>query len=165
MNPLPRYWWSNNSDESLWLEISDREDFGVDLNDRVEREDGSFMPSYRLARDEIDSGDIIFHYDLVWDGIRSWSRVAGPFQEGDGAWEIDLEGPYRLRKAVPFKRLQEAQWPIKSLFASLPNSQEDARHLPFIFDSKGLRLPQTYLAKLPRGIVEILRQLRGPFGD
>jgi len=162
MTGLPPYWWSRNADEILWLEISDREDFGTDLTHYVDRADGSLMPSYRLARDEVNLSDIVFHYDLAWDGIRSWSRVAGPFQEWDEAWEIELDGPYRLQRAVTYKRLFEAGLPIERILKGLPISREESRHLPFIFDSKGLRLAQTYLAKLPRRITEIFPQLAEP---
>jgi hypothetical protein len=161
---LPRYWWSDMSNEDLWIEISDRDDFGANLTHFVEAANGAVLPSYHLARDEMNIGDIVFHFDQHWDGIRSWSSVAGSFQEHGDAWEVELDGPNRLRPAIPYNRLVDAEVQITEVLDSLPRSREPARHLPFALKSDGLHLAQTYLAKLPRGLVTIFPQLATPPG-
>lgn len=163
LGTTPRFWWSGNPDEIVWLEISDRSNVGVNLIHDIEASDGSLLPSYSLARDEIQLGDIVFHFDQNWDGIRCWSRVAGPCHEGDGEWDVPLDGPHRLRRAIPYQRLVDAESEISAVFAALPPSRESARHLPFAFKADGLHLRQTYLAKMPRNLASIFPQLLEPF--
>jgi len=159
MSMVPQYWWSRNPDEIFWLEISSREDFGTNLTHDIESSSGSLLPSYRLARDEMNIGDVVYHFDQAWDGIRSWSRVSGPFQEADDWWEVELAGPHRLQGAVTYQRIVEAGPRIEQVLRSLPRSREESQYLPFVFSANGLRLAQTYLAKLPRQVLTVFPQL------
>ena len=156
---LPLYWWSRDPAERYWVEISDRDDFGDDLIHEVEKADGTLMPSYGLARDEINLGDVVFHYDLIWDGIRSWSQVTEPFIEDHEHWEVGLDGPFSLKPALPYKRLGDAADRIARVYVGLPRSREPAQHLPFVISRTGLRVRQTYLAKLPRAMLDLFPQL------
>jgi hypothetical protein len=56
-----RRWWSGEPDEIYWLEITDREDLGADLNAPQARQDGGEFCGYSSLR-EVEIGDVVFHY-------------------------------------------------------------------------------------------------------
>lgn len=44
-------WWSGDTNEMFWLEITDRDDLGVDLNAPTESERGRGYWSYAFVRE------------------------------------------------------------------------------------------------------------------
>lgn len=54
-------WWKQSPKEVYWLEVTDRNDLGVDLNAPRFREDGNEYYGYSLIQAVSDS-DIVFHY-------------------------------------------------------------------------------------------------------
>ena len=67
-------WWLNQSEERYWLESTDREDLGADLNATLYNDSGKDYWSYTLLRD-LNLGDVIFHYHTQPKAIVGWSVV------------------------------------------------------------------------------------------
>lgn len=76
-NETPVRCWADQPEEIFWLEITDRDDLGVDLNAPAERESGDEYWSYAFIQ-EIQEGDVILHYRARPRGaITHWSRAVG----------------------------------------------------------------------------------------
>lgn len=55
-------WWASRPEQKFWLEVTRREDLGVNLKAPQTDEQGQAFWSYSLIR-EIREGDIVYHYD------------------------------------------------------------------------------------------------------
>jgi hypothetical protein len=79
-------WWDDERNEIFWLEITDRDDLGVDLHAPAERETGGDYWSYALVR-EVHDGDVVFHYRArPINAITHWSRAVGEPYPDDVYW-------------------------------------------------------------------------------
>ena len=58
---MPDRWWDKDPDERYWLELSDRDLFGVDLNAPESDKTGKPHSAYALIKD-VRPGDIVYHY-------------------------------------------------------------------------------------------------------
>jgi hypothetical protein len=111
-------WWEDDPDERYWLEITDRDDLGVDLHAPAERERGGGYWSYSFVR-AVEQGDVVLHYRArPVNAITHWSRAVGdPYPDevywgahgqasGRGpvqpywrpGWRLGLDGPIRAVK-------------------------------------------------------------------
>src|SRR5690242_6268596 len=82
-------WWSDRPNERFWMEITDREDVGVDLlapqYDGVGREQWS----YTLVT-ETRPGDVVLHWHktkLGQPALVGWSEVTGPLSVRSMTWQ------------------------------------------------------------------------------
>ena len=64
-------WWTEEAGKRFWLELTDRDDIGVDLRAPVSNSAGRADWRYALFR-EASAGDVVFHYDGKADAITSW---------------------------------------------------------------------------------------------
>ena len=95
-------WWLNQSEERYWLESTDGEDLGADLNAPPYNDSGKDYWSYTLLRD-LNLGDVIFHYHTQPKAIVGWSVVAEAAFEGRVIW--GARGPTAAAKGTrPYER-------------------------------------------------------------
>lgn len=78
-------WWSGDSTEAYWLELTDRDDVGANLKAPLLGESGQEFWSYVLLR-EAKVGDIVFHYRTSQNAIIGVSYVDGPAVEMPILW-------------------------------------------------------------------------------
>ena len=177
----PRRWWHADSGEIFWLEITDRDDLGVDLHAPAEREEGGEYWSYAFVR-EVDDGDVVFHYRARPTGaITHWSRAVGdPYPDdvfwgahgqasGRGpvapywrpGWRRELEGPYALAEPVSNQQLRELEPAIAHVLSELRTEHSRAPlYFPFQLSAqRPLRAFQGYLTKFPRALTAAIPQL------
>jgi hypothetical protein len=62
-------WWAGSPRENLWLEVTRRDDIGVNLKAPQTNEKGEDYWSYSLIH-EIQEGDIVYHYDGLFRRLR-----------------------------------------------------------------------------------------------
>jgi hypothetical protein len=112
-------WWSADPRQRFWLEITDRQDVGIDLHCPQRGSHGKRSSGFSLIW-WVSPGDVVFHYSLAEDGITSWSRAAGPVTEAPTIWRphrsatrrrirqpvaqpgwwLDLDGPFLLAQPL-----------------------------------------------------------------
>jgi hypothetical protein len=177
----PGRWWAGDPTERFWLEITDRDDFGVDLHAPAEREGEGAYWSYAFVR-EVREGDIVLHYRTRPAGeITHWSRAVGepyPDQVYWGAhgqaggrgpvtpywrpgWRRPLEGPYPLPEPVTKHQLRKLEVDITWIYETLRMDHPGAPlYFPFqLSSSRPLRAFQGYLAKFPDALIDAIPQL------
>lgn len=171
-------WWEGDPSERFWLEITDRQDLGDDLNAPLEREEGGSYWSYDLVR-EVREGDVVLHYRTRPTGqITAWSQAVGaPFDDevfwgahgqagGRGAVEPywrpgvrhPLDGAFDLSAPVTKEQLRDLEPAIRAVHRRLRGLHPgQALYFPFqLSDSRPLRAFQGYLTKFPRALVEAI---------
>ena len=177
----PARWWESDPSEIFWLEITDREDLGVDLNAPSERESGGSYWSYEFVR-EVREGDIVLHYRTrPINAITHWSRAVGnPYADqvywgahgqasGRGpvdpywrdGWRHPLDGPYALPAPLTAVRLHEREHDVGAIRDALEAAHPRRPvYFPFqLSDTRELRAFQGYLTKFPRALVEAFPEL------
>lgn len=174
-------WWDEDSAEFYWLETTDRDDIGVDLN-APQRDDASRVnPRYALIR-EIDDGDVVFHYHKARAAIVAWSRAVGAVWEDEvvwGArgtsarnrgvvpyrrkgWRLGLEGPYDVSPLVTADDLARHADDLRRVRSDLRSKHRGSLYFPFELSAKrSPRATQSYLTKLPAGLVRVFPALHG----
>ena len=172
-------WWSADSRQRFWLEITDRRDVGIDLHCPQRSSDGTRSSGFSLIW-WVSPGDIVFHYSLVHDGITSWSRVAGPVTEAPTIWRphrsttrrrihepmpqpgwwLDLDGPFPLPRPLTGVELARRQDDIRTVLRELEGRHRGSLYFPFFWwGGHQLRPMQYYLNKLPAELVSVFPEL------
>lgn len=172
-------WWEDDPDELFWLEITDRDDIGVDLHAPQRDARGATSPGYSLVW-WVNPGDVVFHYDRNARAIASWSRAVGQVEEApvvwlphraasrrrlgvpraQPGWWLDLDGPYPLSQPLSLAVLRSRGEDIRRVLNALRATRDGSLYFPFFFyrDSE-LRPMQPYLNKLPSAAVRALPEL------
>ncbi len=170
-------WWDGLANERYWLETTDRDDLGVDLNAPQTNESGGEYWGYSLIN-FVRVGDLVAHYAKSEQAIVAWSRAAGPSVEGDvvwGArgtsarsksvkpylrkgWRLSLDGPVPLDEAITLTDLRSFEDDVAASHDGLPLGLGQTAYFPFALSTKReLRPTQAYLTKFPASLVEALR--------
>lgn len=166
-------WWEDDPTEVYWLEVTDRDDLGVDL--RAPETDESGNPNWRyLLFKQARPGDVVLHYYKPRDAIIAASVVAGPWfarpiiwgARGTFAREKGVKPHERPGFVVPLADYKQLRVPLA--LSTLRDQKEDllalvaaltARHagaslyFPFELGSRPVRPLQGYAFKLPRDFV------------
>src|SRR5713101_549161 len=172
-------WWIGEPDEICWMETTDREQRGTDLNCPPSDEAGRNHSGYALVK-EVMAGDVVFHYHVERSAIVNWSRVVGTFGQGDVVWPPTpgggrrvyegqgylhpLDGPYELSDPVALEDLRVKEDLIRELREAL--AKANARrpiYFPFALSVGAAPRAIQYMTKLPVGLIEIFPQLREAF--
>jgi len=75
-------WWADHPSEKYWIEITDRPDIGANLKAPQGPVSGWFLVK------EVQSGDIVYHYDKNKRSFVGRSYATGNW------WEEDIEWPH-----------------------------------------------------------------------
>ena len=169
-------WWAGLSGEHYWLEITERNDLGADLNAPLANEQGKQNANYALVG-EAEDGDIVFHLDKRHEAIVAHSVIRGPAWEDQVVWGARGVSardrnitPYArpgLRRAlqhytllaepVSLQTVRELEASILSIRDHLREKHGDPLYFPFVpYKGQALRPFQGYMVKLPKDLVTLL---------
>jgi hypothetical protein len=148
----------------FWLEITDREVIGEDLQWFVHQADGKRSQSFVMADDECSTGDLVFHLDLLDGAIVGCSQIAGRWKgetvDGEDYWRVPLAKYEDLATPVGLARLSTRKAQIAKVQRMIPPARPKApSYLPFVIDSAGVKPRENYMAKFPAGIVLLFDEL------
>jgi hypothetical protein len=167
------------------MEITDRVDLGVDLNAPKANEAGQVDDAYSLI-DDIDEGDIVFHYHRPQNGISAIvasSTAVGSTWEDQVTWKSHsprrrasaLRGPAFVRPGwrlglmdfayLPIKvdlaELRAKRAPIMEIAERLESTFDQPIYFPFApYGPNDLRAAQRYIAKFPKALLDVLPALQ-----
>lgn len=153
-------WWADDPSEIYWIEITARPDIGTNLKAPQSSNSGHFLVK------EVQSGDVVYHYDM-----NSHSFVGHSISTGNW-WEEEIEWPHTrpgwYSELVSFEqigpitlsRFQE-DWDLIAEKRSELISLVKTAYFPFESGEKRPTRPVQggYLCKMPRFMVEFLNLL------
>jgi hypothetical protein len=174
-------WWDGEPGEIFWMEITDRDDLGTDLNAPERTEKDREYWSYRFVR-EVREGDVVLHYrSRPINAITAWSRATGePYRDevfwgahgqasGRGpvapywrpGWRRPLDGPYSLSEPVTAAFLNSIRPDVVRVLDEVQATHPRQRtYPPFVeYGGRELRAFQGYLTKVPRALMELVPEL------
>lgn len=174
-------WWADDPAEIYWMEITGRDDLGVNLKAPKADITGNESWSYVLTS-YVQPGDRIFHWHksrLSEPAIVAWSEAVGPLDTIEMSWQArgtrgrergvptvgdawmmplasttDLDIP--ITRAMINARYSE----VLSLLGELAASVGNPTYAPFQnYGGRELRAQQGYLTKFPAALVDLLFDL------
>lgn len=169
-------WWNDDIAEIYWLEVTDRKNLGEDLNAPQRKDNGEEYYGYSLIN-EINNGDIIFHYHKDSRAIVATSKASGNVWEdkvlwgahgttarGEGVrpyirpgWRLGLVDFKYIDQQIELKKLRSLQKDIQKIRDYLSARYKNSLYFPFELSNKReLRPTQAYLTKLPKEIVQLI---------
>lgn len=172
-------WWADDPGQRFWLEITDRNDIGVDLHCPQRDAAGNRTPGYSMIW-YIEVDDIVFHYDKKEHAITSWSRAAGHVTESptiwlshrsatrrrlqqeraQPGWWLDLDGPFPLDPPLTLAQIRASAPDLHALLDALQSEHSGSLYFPFSFYGGTEPRPQQhYLNKLPAEFVALFPAL------
>jgi hypothetical protein len=172
-------WWRSDPEQRFWLEITERDDIGDDLNAPQRGDNGREFWGYTLIK-ELSPGDVVFHYQKRDQAIVAWSVAAGGVWEDEvlwgarGAsarehgiepyprpgWRAGIEHLSYLPEPISLTSLRKEETAIRAIHDDLHLASAGSLYFPLaISDRRPLRPTQGYLAKLPKEIVNLFPAL------
>lgn len=171
-------WWSSQPDQIFWVEITDRADLGKNIIAPQRAQAGKNTPGYELLN-YVNEGDIVFHWwrkpsNSEERGFYGYSEVVGTLKEGIIPWksrgryaESEVVGPkpakyWNLTNFSEFQHpiligdLNQRRDAIFELIDSLEKLHGKPLYFPFCRREGKVAANQTYFAKLPVELLEIL---------
>jgi hypothetical protein len=176
-------WWHDQTNERYWLEVTDRPDIGINLKAPKTNETGKDFWSYSILR-EVNSGDIVFHYEKnlqaitarsiatgqTWSDVITWAargtyaRDAGIEPHARDGLYLGLEQHSRLQTPVTLDQIREQAVSINARLRELEDVVSPPLYYPFERGTKRETRPiQGYLFKLPGFFLELFQDLVSPF--
>jgi predicted RNA-binding protein with PUA-like domain len=178
-------WWDGFAGERYWLEVTDRQDLGVNLKAPVANESGQNYWSYSLIR-EVAAGDTVFHYDknaqaitaktvatgkpwsdvITWAARGTYARHAGIQPHARAGFYLGLEQYSTLENPVTLAQLRAKSNKIRKGLRELEEAVSPPLYYPFEISEKRESRPlQGYLFKLPAFFVGLFTELSHPPTD
>lgn len=177
--PLPP-WWGGDIAERYWMEITSRDDIGVNLKAPQRNEKNQPYWGYSLIN-QVKDGDVVLHYDQKSDAIVGYSFATGQVWEEplvwvargtsarkDGSrarvrdgWYLGLEGYTELLRPVTHGQLVDAKAELLRVRTDVESERGKPSYFPFTV-YKRQREPspqQAYLTKFPRALLPVFEQL------
>lgn len=154
------------------MEITDRDDLGVDLNAPQRNQQGADYWSYSLIR-YVREGDVVLHYFKPDEAIVGWSRAVGGAWSDEvvwgakGAsarshgvepyrrpgWRLGLENFAELVEPLTLERVRESEALVIAIRDKL-RKEVRTPYFPFVpYRGQPLRTFQGYLVKFPAELV------------
>ncbi|RQX16710.1 hypothetical protein DDE19_14045 [Micromonospora ureilytica] len=175
-------WWQDDPAECFWLEISDRDDLGANVQALQRDGSGRENWSYALVT-ALRPGDIVLHWhktqhqvpaivgysravdgpfedELVWQarGTYGQSRPTNPLPQP--SWRYELTGYTPLPTAVDQSAFQRAETALREIKQTLDEAYPAPLYYPFAFyASRPVRVMQAYLVKFPAAILDAVPEL------
>lgn len=175
-------WWEGRRDENVFMEVTHRAHLGDDLLAPVSARGGRVSGSYVLVP-EVRVGDVVVHYHGGRRRIEGASRAVGSPEPTSFRWAARGVSARRARAApkwvpgvrvplghfvplvepVSFAELRRHESRIMSIRDKL--QRDFGRKVPLYFPwnpyrGQSMRTSETYLAKLPREVVDLFPALR-----
>jgi hypothetical protein len=175
-------WWDGIASERYWLEVTDRQDLGVNLKAPVANEGGQDYWSYSLLH-EVDAGDVVFHYDknvkgiiarslatgkpwsdaITWAARGTYARAAGIQPHARAGLYLGLEQYSPLEAPITLEQLRAKSTEIRKRLRELEQAVSRPLYYPFELSEKRETRPlQGYLFKLPAFFVGLFPELSRP---
>ena len=172
-------WWSSRPNQRFWVEITDRVDLGKNIIAPQRAQAGKNTPGYDLLN-YVHEGDFVFHWwrkpsNPELRGFYGYSEVVGSMQEGIIPWkprgryaENEVAGPkpakywnlanfHELQNPILVGDLNARKNEVFDLILSLEKKYGKPIYFPFCKREEKLAANQTYFAKLPLELLEILK--------
>ncbi len=174
------YWWSERSDENLFMEITRRDDIGSDVKAPIAARGGVSTPGYALVS-AVQADNLVIHYDsaaeqivgvsratgdrynkpIWWVARGSYARQAGAKPEWLPGLVVALADYRPLAEPLPLAVLRERRLALLAVRDALQADFPGQRlYFPWIQYQDSLRTWQTYLAKCPRAVLDVLPEVR-----
>jgi hypothetical protein len=176
-----QHWWAAEPNERYWLEITDRLDLGTDLNAPQQNDQGRAYWGYSLIN-EIERGDVVFHYHKTRHGIVAVSRAAthawddqvvwrahGTTARGSGVkpyprpgWRLGLDAFVELQSPVTLSIIRGREAQLRAVRDALVAGRpSESLYFPFeISDKRPPRATQAYLTKFPADLMPVFPELQ-----
>jgi hypothetical protein len=175
-------WWEGDPRERYWLEITDRENLGLDLHAPQFDGSGKSYWSYELVT-AVRPGDVVLHWwkqagapeaivghstavgnaveaEIVWQAHGTVGRAAGRATRRPG-WLHPLVDFTDLEAPVTLERLREIEPSIRLIRDRLATEIAGPLYYPYaLSDKRPLRTTQGYLVKFPADLVDAIPELR-----
>lgn len=173
-------WWSGDSRERFWIEITNRDNIGTNLIAPQVNDAGREEWSYTLVN-WVRPGDVVLHWSKLGEpAIVGYSHVSeepfasslewqsrgtyGRQREGVGkeeAWEALLIGYRQLAVPVTQSRMRELEPEVRRVRDELQADHSGAIYFPFaLSDLRPVRAAQAYLSKFPAALVRAIPELQ-----
>ncbi|MGA4993843.1 protein NO VEIN domain-containing protein [Nonomuraea bangladeshensis] len=174
------YWWSERSDENLFMEITRRDDIGSDVKAPIAARGGVSTPGYALVS-AVQADSLVIHYDsaaeqivgvsratgdrynepIWWVARGSYARQAGAKPEWLPGLVVALADYRPLAEPLPLAVLRERRLALFAVRDALQAEFPGQRlYFPWIQYQDSLRTWQTYLAKCPRAVLDVLPEVK-----
>lgn len=173
-------WWTGDSRERFWMEITNRDVVGENLIAPQRNDAGLIEWSYETLR-HVRPGDIVLHWRkhpepaltgyshcsggayasaLEWQSRGSYGRTRPPTGEED-AWEVTLEGYRPLASPLTLDRIRALDIELREVRAGLLATYGNSPlYFPFAISGlRPIRAAQAYLAKFPAALVDAIPEL------
>lgn len=172
-------WWSGDNTERYWVEVTDRSDLGENLHTPKASTTGTSTWGYELVN-YVQPGDVVFHWhkriadagpalvawsvatgdiedtQIKWQAHGTYGRAAEP-PPPRPAWLMPLVDYTPLDPVITYDDIKSLEPMIRTIEADLRETHGGPLYFPFSFSEKRpIRTTQTYLAKFPRALAELL---------
>ncbi|GAA1738400.1 protein NO VEIN domain-containing protein [Nonomuraea bangladeshensis] len=175
------YWWSQRSGENLFMEITRRDDTGGDLKAPTTARGGVNTPGYTLVS-AVQANSVIVHYDsaaeqivgvsratgerfnepIWWAARGSYARKAGAKPTWLPGLVVALEDYRPMAEPLPLAVLRQRRLALLAIRDKLQAEYPgQPLYFPWIPYQNSLRTFQTYLAKLPNAVLDVLPEVKG----
>lgn len=167
------------------MEITDRDDLGVDLKAPQTGDNGRPYWSYELVTD-VRPGDVVLHYykphkaivavsqatgdhweeDIVWASHGTVARSAGIQPYRRPGYRRALERFIYLRDPVSLDELRAGEGHLRTAAGAVERLRRGPTYFPFaISDRRPIRPQQGYLTKVPKSVVDAFPALRAAVSE
>lgn len=174
------HWWSQRSDENLFMEIARRDDISGDLKAPLTARGGASTPGYALVS-AVQANSLVIHYDsaaeqivgvsratgerfnepIWWVARGSYARKAGAKPGWLPGLVVALADYHPLTKPLPLAVLRQRRLALFAVRDALQAEFPGQRlYFPWIQYQDSLRTWQTYLAKWPKAVLDVLPEVK-----
>jgi hypothetical protein len=179
------YWWEPDEAERFFMEITTRDDIGVDLKAPRDARNGKLTPGYALI-EAIRPGDAVIHYSSREEAIVGVSRVVGRGEPHPIYWvargsyarranakaavlpgiRVPLVDFTPLAPRITLAAARELEAPIMSIRDSLQERHGGPLYFPWTpYRGGPMRTFQSYLVKFPKDLMSIFPSIRQALTD
>jgi hypothetical protein len=175
-------WWHDDPAECYWLEITDRDDLGANVQALQRDGSGRENGSYALMT-ALQPGDVVLHWhrarhrvsgivgysyamdgpfedERVWQVRGSYGQARPTVENSQPAWRYELANYTALPAPVDQTAFQQSEAALREIRKQLEADHSGPLYFPFAFyDSRPVRVMQAYLVKFPAAILDAVPQL------